>query len=92
MSLIILCSRTGRSAILLAFRNGDLYCRCIGGLGGIIAMTKSLGEITASALSDFANVGALAGIECDLSKIRVEVLDKPHLATGFLWEANSLYA
>jgi hypothetical protein len=51
-------------------------------MGNIIAMTKILGEMTAAALSDFANVGALVGAECDLSKIRVEVLDKPHKPSG----------
>src|SRR3984893_7794355 len=45
-------------------------------------MTKILGEMTSAALSDFANVAALAGTECDLSKIRVEVLNKPHKPSG----------
>jgi hypothetical protein len=45
-------------------------------------MTKILGEMTAAALSDFANVGALAGTECDLSKIKVEVVNKPHRPSG----------
>src|SRR5260370_14021837 len=45
-------------------------------------MTKILGEMTTAALRDFANVGTLAGTECDLSKIRVEILNKPHKPSG----------
>ncbi|WFU52341.1 hypothetical protein QA639_21785 [Bradyrhizobium pachyrhizi] len=51
-------------------------------MGNIIAMTKILGEMTTAALSDFANVSALAGTECDLTKIKVEVLNKPHKPSG----------
>jgi hypothetical protein len=45
-------------------------------------MTKILGEMAAVALRDFASVGALTGSACDLSKIRVEVLNKPHKPSG----------
>lgn len=54
-------------------------------------MTKILGEMTVAALSDFANVGALAGTECDLSKIRVEVLDKPHKPSGLPTGTMAVY-
>ncbi len=49
---------------------------------GNIVMTKILGEMTTAALRDFANVGTLAGTECDLSKIRIEILNKPHKPSG----------
>ncbi|MHC2250057.1 hypothetical protein [Bradyrhizobium elkanii] len=45
-------------------------------------MTKILGEMTTAALRDFAKVGALAENEFELSKIKVEILDRPHRPSG----------
>jgi hypothetical protein len=42
----------------------------------------TLREMTDAALRDFANVGALTGAECDVDRIKIEVLNKPHKPSG----------
>jgi hypothetical protein len=43
---------------------------------------ETLAEMTAAALSDFARAAVLAGSECDVSKIRIDIASKPHKPTG----------
>jgi hypothetical protein len=49
---------------------------------GEFSVSSPLGEMTESAIRDFANVSALTGAECDIGKIKIEVLNKPHKPSG----------
>jgi len=48
-------------------------------------------RLAAQPSGDFANVGALAGNEFDLGKVKVEVLNKPHRPSGLPTGRMAIY-
>jgi hypothetical protein len=52
---------------------------------------ETLSEIAAEALRDFAKVSVLAGAECDVSKIKIDLAPKPHKPSGLPKERMAVY-